>query len=635
MPIKFNCPHCKRGLSVKDHLAGKRAACPACKQPISIPAATAAAAPSAIPEDLEALAAAALGDESKPAAPVKEDTRSIEFTCPQCDAVVKVGIALAGKNAPCPECRRIVKVPLPAQEGPKDWRKVDPRVPSGAKREELEGAWGSTTSAGAVSREALFEAEAIPEAVEKTSFRKWIIRGAGVTAVLCLVAGGVLLALNLRTRGQEEKGLTKALEAVADAKTPEQLWGAAEVHRGAGELYARDNKPQDAMKQLNLARERLMKLPASGERDALLIDVALIEVELVGDPAEVKKEKRLKAETVQKNLQSTLSGLGSPQAKHEALRLLSQKLLAKGQAGIPISLARNLCTGNELCEASAQLGLEMLRAKQKEPAEKQAILAEPSSETPAGDKKKKPDTSRAPPPPSLVALRLALEQPDEVAKLGPDPRQVKNLKSLPPEVPGGYVAGLAWQGKGDEALELARKMEPSLARLQALSALAAALVETGPSDAARLIPQAVELAEADAAAVLRVAANLSEADRAARKIAQSWLMLRLVRAGAQAGVAKDILQKLTSAATNPDAGLRGRAKLEMLRSQLRASKDKVDEALAEEINDSALAHGLALEAIARHNVQHGGGSVKAVDAWEPESTRPYGYNGLALGVQDK
>jgi uncharacterized protein YbaR (Trm112 family) len=58
MPIRFPCPHCKRGLSVKDHLAGKRAACPACKQPLTIPAAS--AAPAA--EDVEALAAAALGE---------------------------------------------------------------------------------------------------------------------------------------------------------------------------------------------------------------------------------------------------------------------------------------------------------------------------------------------------------------------------------------------------------------------------------------------------------------------------------------------------------------------------------------------------------------------------------------------
>ena len=38
MPIKFKCPHCQRGLSVKEHLAGKTAKCPACKKALKIPA---------------------------------------------------------------------------------------------------------------------------------------------------------------------------------------------------------------------------------------------------------------------------------------------------------------------------------------------------------------------------------------------------------------------------------------------------------------------------------------------------------------------------------------------------------------------------------------------------------------------
>ena len=36
MTIKFPCPHCKKMLSVKEHLAGKKAACPACKQPYQL-----------------------------------------------------------------------------------------------------------------------------------------------------------------------------------------------------------------------------------------------------------------------------------------------------------------------------------------------------------------------------------------------------------------------------------------------------------------------------------------------------------------------------------------------------------------------------------------------------------------------
>ena len=34
MAIKFSCPHCRKALNVKDHLAGKKAQCPACKKPV-------------------------------------------------------------------------------------------------------------------------------------------------------------------------------------------------------------------------------------------------------------------------------------------------------------------------------------------------------------------------------------------------------------------------------------------------------------------------------------------------------------------------------------------------------------------------------------------------------------------------
>src|SRR5262249_42659782 len=123
MSIRFNCPHCKKVLKVKDELAGKQAKCPACQHVLSIPAAERALA------DVESLAASVLDD--APKAPPKSATESttIDFVCMYCDETIKIGLELAGKQAPCPSCRRIVKVPLPKKEEPKDWRKVDPRAP--------------------------------------------------------------------------------------------------------------------------------------------------------------------------------------------------------------------------------------------------------------------------------------------------------------------------------------------------------------------------------------------------------------------------------------------------------------------------------------------------------------------------
>src|SRR6516165_9868785 len=109
MPIKFACPHCKRGLSVKDHLAGKRAACPACKKALTIPKGSstthaplrdrpAPAAPAAPQEDAEKAAAA-------------KEAKTVDFNCPFCDTELKLDVKLAGKRTSCPECRRIIKVP--------------------------------------------------------------------------------------------------------------------------------------------------------------------------------------------------------------------------------------------------------------------------------------------------------------------------------------------------------------------------------------------------------------------------------------------------------------------------------------------------------------------------------------------
>src|SRR5437899_3241519 len=121
MPIRFTCPHCQKPLSVKDHLAGKNAACPVCKKPVTIPGTPSGAtpppptrstpppptkpsgtaprvpppktaptngpaAPPKPPADVDALAAAAFADEAKPTPTAP--TKTIDFTCPQCDAQI-------------------------------------------------------------------------------------------------------------------------------------------------------------------------------------------------------------------------------------------------------------------------------------------------------------------------------------------------------------------------------------------------------------------------------------------------------------------------------------------------------------------------------------------------------------------
>src|SRR5438094_9563038 len=94
MPIRFKCPNlkCQKVLSVKDELAGQKRACPACKQVLTIPSASAGPAPppkapagpeagtatdtspattNGSPVDVDELAMSLFADEPKPAAPAE------------------------------------------------------------------------------------------------------------------------------------------------------------------------------------------------------------------------------------------------------------------------------------------------------------------------------------------------------------------------------------------------------------------------------------------------------------------------------------------------------------------------------------------------------------------------------------
>src|SRR5687768_8353102 len=106
MAIRFKCPHCQKALAVKDHLGGKKAACPVCKKAIVIPA------PVSMPADLEEFAASALADDAAKAAveaAKADENKTIDFNCSFCDEELHLPLSEAGKKTPCPECRRIIK----------------------------------------------------------------------------------------------------------------------------------------------------------------------------------------------------------------------------------------------------------------------------------------------------------------------------------------------------------------------------------------------------------------------------------------------------------------------------------------------------------------------------------------------
>jgi hypothetical protein len=623
MTIKFKCPHCQRGLSIKDHLAGKKAACPACKLVINIPAPVSATP--AAPVDIESLAAAALADEPKPAAAVPEDTRTIDFPCPYCDAPLKIGMALAGKQTPCPECRRIIKVPTPQKAEPKDWRKAgESKLPLGARREDLalQDPLAATAMAR-VSAEALLEADAIPEARERTTWRQWLGRGVAVAAVLCLLGGGWLFVRHYRNTKEESNALEQALGYLKGPDKEKQNPGpSAELHRAAAEFYLLTDHPKDAEKHLTEARLLLIATPDSTERDAQLIDLALTQADLGGSDDEARKGIRLKADKVYSDhLKKTLENVRSPEARLEALRSVGRKLSARGQAAKAIQLARDLSYSDEaLLQATALVGLEMFSAKEVDGARTQADFAQKRYEEAAAAAAKEGKERR--PPAALIALRLALDQPDKAKALAPDP--IKSPERPSPEALEGYVQGLARKGQMEDAEKLvAVEQAPSAAHLRLVIALAAGAVESNPAAAADFIQRQASVAAADAAG------------RAGQAASVSWLLLRLVRLGVRAGVGKEGLQPLLDAAANLDTTLHARMQLEVLRGQLAGSKDKADDSLSQEVNKETLAHALARESIARHNTRHGHNALKNIPSWDPEALRPFGYIGVALGLADR
>ena len=436
MSIKFLCSHCKKVLSVKDQLAGKRGKCPHCgtvvlvpvpAKPASAPAAIRPAQPPAAspppappppPADLDALAAAALADEPKSDGPPAAPT-TIDFECPMCGEKLHMPLNLAGKREPCPECKRIIRVPEPEKKDPANWRQVNQSLPSAARRPEEkapEGAWSSAAGAAMVSREALHDAGAIPEAKALLTVRQRIVRytwiaGVAVFVVVCAVLGYLKWA-----EATEAKALDAALGYAESSAGQGELGrdGRAAVYRLAGEYFLRKREPGGAAK----AREQFEKSlgllrPAGGaERDAALQDLALSEVGMGGSSQDVDAGLRLKWDDVQKELHAALSNMRYPEARMESLRDLTRRLADKGQGERAAALASSLypSPNGERAEALGAVGLELRAAGKNDLAEK---AADQALQMYAAEK------DRPALAPSAVALAIAVgRQPPEPGKRG-------------------------------------------------------------------------------------------------------------------------------------------------------------------------------------------------------------------------
>jgi hypothetical protein len=574
MPIKFTCPHCKTGLSVKDHLGGKRARCRACKKPLTIPkggSSTTHAALTSMPArpakavnppppnlDAEAEAAEALADE--PAA--SKETRTVDFNCPFCDEELKLDIELAGKKTSCPECRRIITVPAVEAEGPQDWRKAAKAGPSGAKGQDVpepEGAWGSA-KAQHVSRDALLEADVLPDrkVIPLTTRQKiirWTVTGVGI---LCLPAA--LYFVYLLAFGSSEQRALNNVIAFADADAGKEKVGQegiAVLDLGIAQYYVKSNKPNSAVeakKRFEMAVKQLTtgRVGPGGpdDRDGVLIDLAAAAADLVGTKEEAKAGLRLDEKESQKLLRSILDAIQRSAARLEALRQVTRRLVAAHQSQRAQTLATQVFSGPaEQSEAIATVGLELSAAGENDLAAKavdQALTSlnatDPNAPTGA--------------PPATIALATLLKRPVPKGKEDMDEKLAK-------------VELLARQGNVADAL----KAEP---------------------------PQGADKAQ------------------------WSWLQLHLVQLGADSNVDERVLRQTVDAI--PEPALRARGRLLILRGRFAHNSQAVGDDVLEGIDAKTASQYQARMELARHNARAGGSSAQGWD----EKYRPFGIIGALL-----
>jgi hypothetical protein len=611
---------------VDERLAGKKGKCKACQKMLtvpSLPASSATAAESApaapqapAPADVEAEAAALFADETKPAE--QAEVQTIDFNCPYCDEPIKLSSELAGKREPCPECKHIIKVPELVKKDPKDWRKVEARGPSGARLSDQpapEGAWGSTSVRG-VGTQALVEAGVIPkEERPRTLWQK--IRGPvlGVSVLLVLLVGG-WIGHSWWSRRAIEREIQAALVFADSPEANPETKAALSLAAGKYYLGTRTVHPdprtgrsmypaETANNRFGTALTTLRSAPPGDQRDALLIDLALAEVELGGDKADTDQGLRLPWDKTQQLLVATLREIHNGGAKLQALRAVAQGLPKHGQAARVLPLTYQLFAAADADKAAALsiVGLEFLRADDRASAEKSLDSALQLFTKDAAQKNDK----KPPLPAEVVTLALLLEKKD-LPEAG-DNFDDKNNERI------GKAEALARQGKWEEARKLADQAEDEAAQFRARLAIAAAAADAKPPETAD-IDSALKMAEGTLG----------------KKAKFSWSMLCLVQLALQAGLPEERVQALTNQIGDP--ALRGRAQLAVFRAQLDKASQLVEDAAADKIDSNNLARSLAAQVLARHNVRVSAGYSSVVQTW-PQPLRSFGALGIALGLQDR
>ena len=398
MPVQFSCNACKKKFKAADKFAGKTIPCPNCKVSLVVPALPAVSIPPEITppqssvktksqaeQDIEAMAALAL-EETKQ----EEDVvpQFIQFECTFCDEKISLPIDLGGKQAPCPGCRRILKVPMPAvvkSSGP-DWKKQPDKRPSGALRKEeleLEGTWNSTMDT--VSRDALLEAGAIVEEYEPLTRAEKIKRA---VTVLVVLVSGLLGFLYYNSYQGKVNGDSQIAKIELNIKSGELANASGEIKAvllaGIASYRLSENPEIPASKikkTLQSALASLDKASSLFEKDFALLELSRSIVELGGGKDDVRDNKKLKWDEVQKFLKQPFESFTIPEIKLIALKEATASFIANGETDRALAFASQVLSGSAVSKDKkiddhsdflAVVGMELFKA-QKIEASKQIL----------------------------------------------------------------------------------------------------------------------------------------------------------------------------------------------------------------------------------------------------------------------
>ncbi len=609
----------------------------------------AALAPPPPPEDAEAAAAAAFADDQAE----EQEVTQIEFECEWCGHKNVVPASEATKRVSCQseDCRRIVKVPdLPKKDKDKqNWRAMKTR--EGHKQTEPvpDNVMGGASSS--VSREALEEADALPARKEPVKWSQRVFRLVALGAVLGLVAWSglgiyhwwvgrsedrALLAVRTALDGKDLPDDRKAVlreflmlrEVRAGHATAERIDKTGFFER-IGLWSSKKKGPKVAATQDGADREfklilGLLSGDQSGneDRDFLLMDLALIQIDLAGTKDQVEAGGRIKWDDAQRSAGAALKAIHSHDVKLEGLRQVTRRLIARKESKRADALTNQvfLAEDEQRVDARARIALELFQAGEIELVKTIAdqVLPLYARDKPApaakvvpppGDDEMPPAEREVPPmaekPPAVTSAVIALAV---VLKRKPPPVE-EDILSKQIELLG-KVEGLGRQGKFEEArTKLTDLNGYPPAKLRGLVALAACAADAGSRDP-NVLDDAISLIGGQNAAKVR------------------WEAYRIAEMGVRAGLPAEKLQPLASSLASP--ALRGRVQLALFRAELGRSSRALQDSALDAIDRDSLSKDVARILLAEHNTRHGG--AKTVASWN-ERDKPFGQMGIALGLQ--